>query len=105
MRRSYRKTTLVVGVALSLSAACSGDFDDRRKLREPVGTLGDDMYSALCDRVGASVLTEDVYGASYRGVCHRDAAGKYRDQVDQSKLPAIKDPLSGSGVVLSLIHI
>jgi hypothetical protein len=102
MRRSYRKTTLVVGVALSLSAACSGDFDDRRKLREPVGTLGDDMYSALCDRVGASVLTEDVYGASYRGVCHRDAAGKYRDQVDQSKLPAIKDPLSGSGVVRTL---
>lgn len=102
MRGSFRKTALLVGVALSLSAACSGDFDDKRKLREPIGTLGDDMYSALCDRVGATVLTEDVYGASYRGVCHRDAAGKYRDQVDQNKLPPIVDPLSGSGVARTL---
>lgn len=102
MRRPCLKTPLLVGAALCLSAACAGDFDDTRKRTEPVGTLGEDIYSALCDRVGASVLTEDVYGASYHGVCHRDASGNYRDQVDQSKLPPIQDPLSGSGIARTL---
>jgi len=102
MRRSFPKTPLLFAAALTLSAACSGDFDDKRKPSEPVASLGDDLYSALCDRVGASVLTEDVYGASYHPVCHRDAAGKYKDAVDQSKLPPIQDPLSGSGIARTL---
>lgn len=85
-----------------MSAACAGDFDDKRKPSEPTGTLGQDLFGAICDRVGASTLTEDVYGASYHAVCHRDAAGKYADTVDQSKLPPIVDPLSGSGIARTL---
>jgi hypothetical protein len=102
MRRLHSKTTLLVGSALCLSAACAGDFDDRRKRTEPIGTLGEDIFGALCDRVGASVLTEDVYGTSYHRVCHRDTAGQYADQVDQTKLPPIQDPLSGSGIARTL---
>lgn len=103
MRRPRSKTPLLIGAALCLTAACAGDdFDDSRKRTEPIGTLGDDMYSALCDRVGASVLTEDLYGASYHGVCHRDAAGKYKDTVDQSKLPPVQDPLTGAGLARTL---
>jgi len=95
MRGSLSRTPILFGAALSLSVACSGDFDDSRKPSEPVGTLGDDLYTAMCDRVGASVLTEDLSGASYHPICHRDQFGKYADQVDQSKLP----PVAGTSAV------
>lgn len=81
------KTALVCAGALTLSVACSGNFDTTRKRTEPVATLGDDIYSALCDRVGASVLTEDLAGASYHRVCHRAFDGSYADTVDESLLP------------------
>ncbi len=85
---SYRlKSVLLSSVALGLSVSCATDFDDKRKRTEPVASLGDDLYSAVCDRVGASVLTEDLRGASYHAVCHRDAAGNYADTVDESVLP------------------
>lgn len=89
MLRFTSRTPLLIGAALSLSVACSGDFDDRPRRSEPIGTLGDDLYSAMCDRVGASVLAEDLAGASYHGVCHRDRFGQYADTVDQSKLPPV----------------
>ena len=85
---SYRlKSVLLSSVAVSLSVSCATDFDDKRKRTEPVASLGDDLYSAVCDRVGASVLTEDLRGASYHRVCHRDAQGNYADTVDESLLP------------------
>src|SRR5262245_11633122 len=96
MRHLVPKTPLLIGAALSLSVSCAGNFDDTRKQTEPTGTLGDDLYSALCDRVGASVLTEDLSGASYHSVCHRDASGKYADKVDESKLP----PVAGGAAVV-----
>ncbi len=85
----YVKSALLTSVALSLSIACTSDFDSKRRTTEPVGTLGDDLYSALCDRVGASVLTEDLSGESYRSVCHRDQFGAYGNAVDESKLPPV----------------
>ncbi len=48
------------------------------------------MYSALCDRLGASVLTEDLEGASYRGICHIDASGNYADSVDTKPLGTVQ---------------
>ncbi|MEZ4224396.1 MAG: hypothetical protein R3B13_25835 [Polyangiaceae bacterium] len=81
------KFSVLTGVALVLSVSCSSDFDDKRRRTEPVASLGDDLYSAMCDRVGASVLTEDLSGASYHAVCHRDAFGNYADAVDESLLP------------------
>ncbi|MCA9592832.1 MAG: hypothetical protein KC776_05960 [Myxococcales bacterium] len=83
------KSVVLASLAATLSISCSSDFDTTRRTTEPVGTLGDDLYSALCDRVGASVLTEDLSGASYRGVCHRDKFGSYADSVDESKLPPV----------------
>ena len=91
MARLKRSLLLTAG-ALSFALSCASEFDDRRRLSEPVGTLGDDLYSALCDRLGAGVLTEDVRGASYHAVCHRDANGNYADTVDEALLP----PVSGT---------
>ena len=89
MRCSLPKTPILIGVALTLSVSCAGEFDTTRKKSEPTGSLGEDLYSALCDRVGASVLTEDIYGLSYHAVCHRDQSGKYGNTVDESKLPPV----------------
>lgn len=89
MRFLVTKAPLVLGGSLLLSVSCASDFDDTRKRTEPVGTLGEDIYSALCDRIGASVLTEDINGKSYHRMCHRDVNGEYTDTVDEELLPPV----------------
>jgi hypothetical protein len=76
--------------AVGLVASCH--TIDTTRQAPPKGTLGDDVYGVFCDRLGASVLSEDLSGASYEPVCHYDAQGKYRDTVDASGLP----PTSGA---------
>ena len=49
----------------------------------------------MCNRLGASILTEDIEGLSYRGVCHANADGVYADTVDASVLP----PVGGSQAI------
>ena len=83
--RRRRWAALSFSAAAAFSLSCSEDFDTRRRA-PPLGTLGDEIYTAVCDRLGASLFTEDLEGASYRGVCHRDANGAYADEVDESKL-------------------
>lgn len=68
-----------------LAGACDVGIDTTRAPTR--GTLGDDVYALLCDRLGASVLAEDLEGASFRGVCHLDEEGSYRDTVDATRLP------------------
>jgi hypothetical protein len=90
-----RKSALLCAAALTLSAACSGNFDTSRVRTEPVASLGDEIFTVLCDRVGASVLTEDLTGASYHRVCHRSPTGKYSDTVDETRLP----PADGNAAI------
>lgn len=69
------------------AGACHTPLDTARD--EPIrATFGDDLYGVLCDRLGASVLSEDLDGASYQGICHYDAQGRYADTVDVSGLPS-----------------
>ncbi len=74
-------------LAVSATASsCSQGIDTTRDPRQQA-TFGDDLYSVLCDRVGAEVFQEDVTGQSYKPVCHFDATGAYGDTVDLSFLP------------------
>ena len=73
-----------------LVSACSNDFDTSRQ-PAPRGTLGEEMYGIVCDRVGAQALHEDMTGDSFNAVCHKSDGGKYGDKVDQTKLPALAD--------------
>jgi hypothetical protein len=77
--------------AVALASACHEPLDTTR-VALPSATFGDDVFGAMCDRLGAAVLSEDLAGASYHALCHYDADGRYADTVDTSVLP----PTSGS---------
>jgi hypothetical protein len=82
----------VVGLAaLSiLTPGCAHEFDTERP-QVKRGSVGEEIYGVLCDRVGAQALREDMTGASFKNVCHKPVGGEFADKVDQSKLPSI-DP-------------
>ncbi len=86
MRGKLRRTLLVLGT-LPLTGACGSNFDEVRRVPERA-SLGQEIYTVLCDRIGAGALTEDLSGASYRALCHGDSTGAYATTVDESLLPS-----------------
>src|SRR5579871_4058432 len=77
-------------VLLAAGVGCSSTFDTSRSV-PPRGTLGAELFTALCDRVAAQALPEDVTGASWHAVCYPDGSGSYASTVDQARLPPL-DP-------------
>jgi len=86
--------------AVGTVASCHTIDTTRQAPRE--ATLGDDVYGVFCDRIGASVLSEDLSGASYEALCHYDAEGKYGDKVDIAALPMPNDARANTARELSL---
>ncbi|MBX3214045.1 MAG: hypothetical protein KF850_18565 [Labilithrix sp.] len=79
----------VVGLtALSVLAPGCHEFDTERT-PPPRGSVGQEMFGVICDRVSAQALREDLSGASFRAVCHKPFSGGYADTVDTSKLPPV----------------
>ncbi len=76
---------LAVGIPAAV-ISCTPSFDATRTIPER-GTLGEELYGVVCDRLGAQSLHEDLSGASYASICHRP----FGDTVDQSQLPALVD--------------
>ncbi len=74
--------------SLVVGALACNDFDTKRS-PPPRGTVGEEVFGVLCDRIGAQSLREDMTGASFRDVCHKKGDGSYADQVDESKLPSV----------------
>jgi hypothetical protein len=88
-RRRFSLAALALStLAGSALPSCAGDFPTGRPSAAAGATLGEDIYSGLCDRVGATSLPEDVSAASYRGVCHRGPGG-WAGRVDEAALPAV----------------
>jgi hypothetical protein len=82
---------LVGLVALSaLAPACAPELDTSRPTPSR-GSVGEEMFGVICDRVGAQALREDLTGDSFRGICHKPRGGEFADKVDVTKLPAL-DP-------------
>src|SRR5271170_7388060 len=81
---------LRVGVlaTLGIVAACADPFSTVRN-PPPRGTVGQELYGVVCDRIGAQALPEDLSGASFEAICHPDASGNYASAVDQSQLPPV----------------
>lgn len=88
--------------ALSIFAPGCHGFDDERELPSR-GTVGEEIYGVVCDRVGAQALREDLSGASFRSLCHRGGDGKFADKVDESKLPQLDaNAVDADGAFVSL---
>ena len=78
-------------VVLATMGACH-DFDASRPEVER-GTIGEEVFGIFCDRMSGQLLREDLSGASFHGVCHKDG-GAFADKVDESALPPIEDGLA-----------
>jgi hypothetical protein len=87
--------------ALPLAGAACSDFSATR-VAPARGTFGAEMYSVLCDRVGAQALREDVTGASFHAACNVDANGNYADKVDQTQLPPLTATTTPDGQPVTL---
>jgi hypothetical protein len=73
----------------TIAAGCAPQFDTTRS-PPPRGTIGQELFSVLCDRVGAQALPEDLTGASFHSICHPDpTTGAYTSSVDSTALPPI----------------
>jgi hypothetical protein len=75
-------------IVAPVAVGCAPEFDKQRQIPER-GTAGRELYTLLCDRIGAQSLRIDVTGASFHSLCHRDTVGKYSDTVDVSLLPPL----------------
>ncbi len=100
--RSLRRRPFSLGLlVLAAAAACADPFDTTRT-PAPRGTIGQELYGVVCDRIGAQSLHEDLSGASFRAICHPDASGSYASTVDQSQLPAVAgDAQNSDGLTVS----
>ncbi len=88
MRRAFFVSSAFVLLCGASVFGCAEELDQTRESR-PKSTLGEDIYSALCDRVGASSLSEDLEGQSYRSICHKTAKGFTGTTVKRSLLPSV----------------
>jgi hypothetical protein len=89
--------TLALSIASATCAlSCATDFDTSRDAPVAKTTLGEELYTGLCDRVGAGAFAEDLSGASYRSVCHKGASGWGSAKVATAVLPKASAALAGS---------
>ncbi len=92
-----------LGWALGFASlhGCAGEFDTTRKTPAR-GSLGREMYTLVCDRVGAQSLPEDITGASFHSVCHANENGEFATSVDPSHLPGIEPEPDRTGRIVSI---
>lgn len=85
---SFAAAFAFVTLAGSALPSCADDFSTDRPKTATGITLGEDIFSGLCDRVGATSLAEDLTGASYHALCHQEA-GAWGDKVETARLPSL----------------
>ncbi|MRG96866.1 hypothetical protein [Polyangium spumosum] len=101
-----RRVLRPLGLAATVVAAAScHEGIDTTRIAPPKATLGDDLYGVLCDRVGASSLSDDLTGGSYHAVCHYSNQGIYADTVDTSFLPAVTGPEQEAARALGIAKV
>lgn len=101
VKKAWLAMALLAG-ASSIAAGCSSDFDTTRAAPAR-GTLGEEIFTVVCMRIGAQGLRDDLSGASFRKVCERDGTGHHQDRVDVAELPPMDPEARGvSGVAVPL---
>ncbi|WP_394826843.1 hypothetical protein [Pendulispora albinea] len=79
-------------IILGATGAACTDFNTSRTA-PPRGTVGEDLYGILCDRVAAQALREDLNGSSFSAICHKPEGGQYANEVDSNRLPPLSADL------------
>ena len=89
-----RRSLAAPGLLFALTTAVPGcsDFVTARST-PPRGSLGRELYSLICDRVGAQSLREDITGASYYGICFSPRSGHRRLRPDGRPVELTRRPL------------
>jgi hypothetical protein len=82
------RRVILGGVGTVALFACH-DIDTTRAPKAR-GTIGEEVYGIVCDRIAAQALPEDLTGESFRHVCHKDGSGTWADAVDEALLPPIR---------------
>jgi len=93
-KRSFFYRVVPLLILAGTGAACT-DLDTSRNIPAR-GTVGEDLYGIVCDRVSAQALREDLNGSSFTAICHKNADGKYADDVDQTRLPPLSADLKNA---------
>lgn len=84
---SLLPSLVILAVSGAAAPGCQEDKFDASTPKSSVQmTLGEEIFTSLCDRVGAGSITDDLTGVSYHDVCHKSADG-WGDTVDESRLP------------------
>ncbi len=83
-----RHKGIAAALLLGLATTDCAEFDTARVAPKP-STIGREIFTILCDRIGAQAFREDVTGASFHGICHASAAGAYTATLDLGKLPPL----------------
>lgn len=86
--KAHLSVLRALGLTSVVVAAASCNALDTTRVPQRAATLGTNIYSVFCDRLGASSIPEDLTGASYDAICHFDDQGEFGFEVDQSVLPA-----------------
>ena len=60
------RASLLAIASATVAVGCGGDFDTSRST-PPRGTLGQELFSMICDRVGAQALQELLGGCPITG--------------------------------------
>lgn len=82
--------------AAACAGGCAPELDTARVTADR-GSLGREIFTMVCDRVGAQALREDVAGVSYHAVCPPDTQGAFEYRVDQVLLPALEAAVDEDG--------
>jgi hypothetical protein len=99
-RRLSPRCVNLLGIAsLAMSSAFTPGCEafDTERPTEKRGSVGEEIYGVLCDRLGAQALREDLSGGSFKAVCHRtSASGEFADAVDETLLPPFDESATDS---------
>jgi hypothetical protein len=90
-----KRLGLVAAAGLSAAVACVPALDTARP-HSQLGSVGEEVYGVLCDRVGAQALPEDLTGSSFKAICHPNASGVFANTVNQGSLPKITAQLKNA---------
>ncbi len=95
------KTNAKLKHGYTLAYLSTGDVDTNRTILAR-GSLGQEMYTLVYDRIGAQSLPDDVTGASFHGIYHANERSEFAESVDSSRLPGLEATTDRTGRLISI---